>query len=495
VREGIQPAVRLTIGRSDVMTQRQPTAGPLVPQNPQRARLLKLAWRLETPLGLLIMFAIALTLRLAIAPVIGYYGDLNVFRTWAQELSSSGIHGFYKADPRADYPPGYLYYLWLVGKISPHPSYLLLKSLAILCDLGLAWVAGTFAARLAPKEIVERIPVRALVAAAVLFNPAIFGDSTVYGEVEAVPALLVLSSLFLLLTGPRSVQRDAAAFAILGVALITKPQAAFGLPVMLYVLYLRYLRRRRAAQLVDGALSVGLIGLSAIVVWLLLALPFGLGPVKLYHLYKYSSSLYPVTSTGAFNFWGAIHFLRPDHGPRALEVASIPAYRFGILCFIAAAAIVIWLSHRAIEGGAGSALTLAFAAAATSLFGFTFLTRMHERYMFPALALLAPLIFARPMRRAYVALSSIFVLNLWFAFGHDNGLFKDAGYNVHTLRIEPWYGWIVGGSAFDAWQKRVLSALVTLIALVLTWRGVGYCRQQTIQSEIAAETRSERGRH
>jgi len=476
----------LTIGSSDVATKRQPNVGPLAPPNPRRARLLELAWRLETPFGLLIMFAIALTLRLAVAPVIGYYGDLNVFRTWAQELSSSGIHGFYKADPRADYPPGYLYFLWLVGKISAHPGYLLLKSLAILCDLGLAWVAGTFAARLAPEEIAEGVPVRAFVAAAVLFNPAILADSTVYGEVEAVPALLVLSSLFLLLTGPRSVQRDAASFAILGVALITKPQAALGLPVMLYVLYLRYLHRRNATQLVDGALSVGLIGLSALVVWLVLALPFGLGPIKLYDLYRYSSSLYPVTSTGAFNFWGAIHFLRPDHGPGGLAVAGIPAYRFGVLCFVVAAAIVIWLSHRAIEGGASSALTLAFAVAATSLLGFTFLTRMHERYMFPALALLAPLIFARPMRRAYVALSSIFVLNLWFAFGHDNGLFKDAGYNVHTLRIEPWYGWMVGGSAFDAWQKRVLSALVMLIAVVLTWRGFDYCRQQAIQDKTAA---------
>jgi dolichyl-phosphate-mannose-protein mannosyltransferase len=438
--------------------------------------------RLDTREGLLGMFAFALVLRLAIAPQIGYYGDLQLMRRWTEELSRSGIHGFYTVEAQADYPPGYLYYWWLVGKISASPGFLLLKFLPIVCDLAFAWVAGTFAARIAPRAIARRMPVRTVVAAAVLFNPAVIADSSVYGQVDVVPAFFVIASLLLLLTGRRSVQRDVAAFALLGAAFIVKPQACFALPVLLYVLYRRYLHRRSAVELIDGALGVALIGLTALVVVVVVSLPFGLGPVKLYHLLKYSSSVYPVTSHGAFNFWGAVgSMLRNDNGAHAVTVVGIPAYYVGPLCFVAATAAAIWLSHRAIERGAESALTLTLAAALTTLFGFTFLTRMHERYMFTGLVLLAPLLFARPMRRAYVALSAIFVLNLWNSFAFDNLVWKHAGYDVHTLKLEPFFGWILGGQEFDTWQKRLLSALVTLIVVVLIWRGFAYCRADPVK--------------
>src|SRR5437762_1596276 len=105
----------------------------------------------------------------------------------------------------------------------------LLERLAWRLDsgAGLAWIAGTFAARLAPERMRRRWPVRTLVAAAVLFNPAFFGVSAIWGQVDSVPGLFVLSSLLLLLTGERSVPRDAGALLLFSVALAIKPQVAF----------------------------------------------------------------------------------------------------------------------------------------------------------------------------------------------------------------------------------------------------------------------------
>ena len=168
----------------------------------------RLLWSLETPAGLIAMFAVALLLRLVIAPRAGFVGDLQLFQRWTTRLSEVGTHHFYVKGQFADYPPGYLYVLWLTGKVSATPGYLLLKLPAILADLGLAWVAGTFASRLAPSSLKEQWPVRALVMAGVLFNPAVIAVGAVWGQVDAVPALLVMTSLLLLFTGKPGLRSD-----------------------------------------------------------------------------------------------------------------------------------------------------------------------------------------------------------------------------------------------------------------------------------------------
>ena len=45
----------------------------------------------------------------------GFDSDLNLFRYWADNLRPRGPCGFYDRGFFADYTPGYLYALWLVG--------------------------------------------------------------------------------------------------------------------------------------------------------------------------------------------------------------------------------------------------------------------------------------------------------------------------------------------------------------------------------------------
>src|SRR5919201_1000994 len=177
----------------------------------QRESFRELVWRLDTAPGLVAMFSLAFLVRILIAPHFGFVIDLNFVRTWSRELHDVGPHRFYSTDHLADYPPGYLYVLWLVGSISATPGYLLLKLPAIVADLGLAWIAGTFSERLAPGSLKERIPVRAVVAGAVLFNPAVLALSAGWGQVDSVPVFFVLASLLLLFTGAHSLRRELAA--------------------------------------------------------------------------------------------------------------------------------------------------------------------------------------------------------------------------------------------------------------------------------------------
>jgi Gpi18-like mannosyltransferase len=425
-------------------------------------------------MGLAAMFSLGLVVRVSVAPYVGFYEDLHLFQTWATRLSAVGTHRFYVPGEFQWQSPGYLYVLWAIGNISAVPGYLLLKLPSVLADLGLAWVAGTFADRLAPVSMRERWPVRALVAAAVLFNPAVIALSAVWGQVDALPTLFVLWSLLLLFTGPRSVGRDIGAFLLFAVAIAIKPQAAFAFPVMIYALYRRYLHGRPRAQLFDGVLSIALIGAPAFALWAISGLSFGLGPLSLFRFNKQWAALFPYTSANAFNLWGAIGFWRHDStGDHVLRVAGIPAYYVGTLLFVAALALVLWRVDRALNGGADEARLLTVATVVVSLLAFTLLTRVHERYLFLSLLCLAPLVIARPLRLAYAGLSGLFVLNLWYAFAYYNT--QD---HVQAFHYEPWFSWIFGGYG-DTWQNKFWSLTVTAAAFALAVTGLRWGERAT----------------
>jgi Gpi18-like mannosyltransferase len=445
---------------------------------PPREALAQLAWRLETPVGLAAMFSLALLVRLAIAPYVGFYEDLHLFQTWATRLGAVGTHRFYVPGQFQWESPGYLYVLWAIGNISAIPGYLLLKLPSILADLGLAWIAGTFAARLAPVSLRERWPVRALVVAAVLFNPAVIALSAVWGQVDALPTLLVLWSLLLLFTGPKSLGGEVAAFLLFAVAIAIKPQAAFALPIMLYALYRRYIHGRTRTQLVDGALSIALIGTPALALWAVSGLAFGLDPLSLLRFNRHWAAVYPYSSANAFNLWGAIGFWRHDStGDHVLRVAGIPAYYAGTLAFVAVVVLVLWRVHRGLGRGADEARVLTVATVVVSLFAFTLLTRVHERYMFLSLVCLSPLVFARPLRLAYAAMSGLFVLNLWYAFAYYNTQDR-----VQAFHYEPWFNWIFGGYG-DTWQNKCWSLAVTAVALAVAVAGLRWAERSTGASE------------
>ncbi len=154
------------------------------------------------------MFATAFLIRVALAPFTGFKEDMTLFQGWAARLDEVGLRHFYTEGQFADYPPGYLYVLWLTSKLSATPGYLLLKLPAIVADLGVAWLAGVFAVRLARRPVSRWWPIRLPRHCRRLFNPAVFGVSAIWGQVDSVPTLFVLASLLLLFTYPRSLQYE-----------------------------------------------------------------------------------------------------------------------------------------------------------------------------------------------------------------------------------------------------------------------------------------------
>src|SRR5664279_3990052 len=102
--------------------------------------------RLGRHRALLVLLGLGLAFRLVLALVLfpgqGLSSDLGFFESWATTLARVGPGTFYTSAGSANYPPGYMYVLWLVGALgslfgtsSSHAVVLLLKIPAIAADI------------------------------------------------------------------------------------------------------------------------------------------------------------------------------------------------------------------------------------------------------------------------------------------------------------------------------------------------------------------------
>jgi hypothetical protein len=357
------------------------------------------------------LLASGLLLRIVLAFVLyprqGFSSDMQLFASWATTLARVGPGSFYATATGADYPPGYLYVLWLLGHAPAAALPLLLKVPAIVADLGIAAILY-WAAR---RWLSERA---GLVAAALyLFIPVTWYDSALWGQVDSVGALLLIASLVLLIE-----QRSEAAVALAVLAVLVKPQEAIGLVVVLPVLVRRHLilagSRRR---LVTSALA----GSAALVLPLI---PFDIGGVAgLLRLVQGDAERYSVLTANAFNMWalvGATPLAQVFAGgggswtPDSIVVAGgMTAVATGATALVAIGLVVaggLLLRDGRIP------ILLGFAIVAFAFYAVP--TRVHERYLFPfftAGALLGAEVLAASI--GYLAVGVFNAINLHAVLG------------------------------------------------------------------------------
>ena len=368
-------------------------------------------------------------------PLSGFRIDVGDFTAWAQRLAVSGPGEFYDPTYFSDYPPGYLYILWLLGSIGSTLKPLLLgvditsalvKVPGVLADAGVAAMLFVYCRRFMDGRIAgwsgERI---GLIAAAVyLLNPGTIFNSAVWGQVDSVGVLAILVTLYWLARGWTEL---AAVGAV--VALLIKFQYAFIIPIVAIVGIKRHLLGRSADPDQAGrpdmlrvltSLAAGFGSLVALI-W-----PFGLSlwsPADPTHglidRFVDAANLYKGLSINAFNLWrntwsGLGDTLTwgcdsPSFGSDTSCVggagvaftiggATITWQLVGALLFLAVALVAFWYVARRDDGHG-----LLLAALLLAVAFFVLPTRVHERYMFPALALAAPLVLRRfPFSRGWM---------------------------------------------------------------------------------------------
>ncbi|MGH9258174.1 MAG: hypothetical protein ACRD3C_26735 [Vicinamibacterales bacterium] len=423
----------------------------------------------NTPRGLVCLFAAGLTVRLVIARISeGLWFDVTLFRLWSDRLVERGPSGFYlpPAEYEVDYPPGYLYVLLALGKASRAllggpPSTAMLKLPAMLTDLGVAVLAMLLAARVTPASMKDRI--RAVAAAAILFNPGLVLTSAAWGQVDSVLALFVLAIVYTL-AGPPNIRRESCAVGLFAVAAASKPQVVFALPILGVFLVWRHmsdgwsaLGRLTALALLGGAVAAAMF------------LPFGVSPIDMVGFYGEapSRSLYPFTSLWAFNVWGAAGFYRPDVGAGAVRIGGVAAMYVGLAAFALMTAAIVVRCWKSLVNGLEPETVVLFGAAAMTCAAFSLLTRMHERYLYLAVVALTPLVADRRFRWALAVLSICFLLNVHFVYVLHSHQASPPG---AAWTIQPLYD-LLFGHAQDAAARKALSVITAASCLGVAFLG------------------------
>ncbi len=371
--------------------------------------------------GIATLLLAGLALRLIIAYVLfpnsGFESDLGSFTGWALRMAEDGPGEFYRSGGFADYPPGYLYVLWLVGALahvlSPSDpasvAGVLIKVPPILADLGVAYLIH----RLARRGFSGRVasPRAATAAAALyLFNPVTLYDSALWGQVDAVGALVMLAAVGLLLAG-----YSEGALATTVLAGVVKPQFGVVLaPLVVAVLIRRHLlkpgsgpRPVRFGSALGGWLTeeqgwwrLASSAALGMLTFLLLVTPFGLGlfgtpgdPIDGFlEVVAKAAGEYPGLSINAYNPWAfASSGGRPSLAqcfcgwPSDESPFLGPLTAVGVGTLLLAGGFLLGLARVLWRDDPRSVILV---AAYLSLAFFILPTRVHERYGFPAFAFL-----------------------------------------------------------------------------------------------------------
>jgi dolichyl-phosphate-mannose-protein mannosyltransferase len=240
-------------------------------------------------------------------------------------------------------------------------------------------------------------------AALYLFNPGTIANSALWNY-DSIPSLLILATVVLAgLAFERGQGRwlvAASCFAAL--ALATKLQAVMILPA-LGLLCLLYGSWRNLLFC-----AMAFLGITAVAYgpWLL-AGRFDY-PHKVFVL---SFQDYPVTHVNSFNLWG-LWFQMPVT-TRIMGITAESWGRLGLIVTLVVVTVPLVLRRRSLLAGARGYSTVALVSAYVCFAAFMVLTRMHERYVAPAVALMILAAFLdKRLMFAAVGLGITYTLNL-----------------------------------------------------------------------------------
>lgn len=407
----------------------------------------------------------------------GFGNDLELFRHWASELARVGPPGFYASAGFADYTPGYLYALWLVGVVGNLVGGIgdLIKLPAIITDIALGYVVWTMARELG---VTDR---RATIAAAVvIFNPITWFDSVIWGQVDSFGTVFLLLAIRELWRG-----RSERAAILAVIAALIKPQLGILVPIVAAVTIRRALwpvggwgderppapRGFGWERRSGGPIRILTTGAAGFLTAVAMAAPFGLSVVSLsatapfldstlLRLVTSTAATYSYVSVNAYNAWalfpvdgvslassGGWIFDVPVPGATSwAAVGPIPAALVGAFLLLTVAAITSLAVARRPDR-----LTILVGVCVLALAFFALPTRVHERYLFPFFGLAAILLaFSWRWRIAYVAAGTATFLNMYVVL---TTLYPD------NPGVSDWLG--IGPAIRSYWGVAFVAALHT----------------------------------
>lgn len=330
----------------------------------------------------------------------GYEIDINCFLSWADIVYENGFSKFYNLEYFTDYPPGYMYVLYLIGGMrslfhieqSSVLSIVITKMPAIIADMVTAWLVYKIALKKFTKKGAS------LVAGIFLLTPAIILDSAIWAQVDSVFTLFVV--LMCYLVTERKLIPSYFAFAI---GILVKPQTLIFTPVLLFgIIEQVFLKdfnwNKFWKNLLCGLLAIGVLAL--------LMVPFGF--LDAFKQYTETMGSYPYASVNAYNFWTMIG---KNWVPQTEKILGVTYQSLGSVCIVLTVLVAAFIHFRNKDTKSKYYFTGVFIVTAM----FTLSVRMHERYIYPAIVLLLLCYAVRPRKSTYIGygiLSTVIFLNI-----------------------------------------------------------------------------------
>ncbi|MBE6887604.1 MAG: phospholipid carrier-dependent glycosyltransferase [Ruminococcaceae bacterium] len=316
--------------------------------------------------------------------------DMGTFKAWGSYAANYGFREMYNMDIFLDYPPGYIYVLYLLEKLRGLLSLgfdsigctFLFKLPAMIADFGCAALVYTAAKQHGTKDFAR------FGCLVFLFMPAVIYNSSVWGQVESIYLLFVALSFYFAI-------KNKTVFAALcyAVALVTKPQALmFGLVLLFYIIITKSVKEFLKAAAVGGGAFYALVlpccQSFTDITWVA-------------KLYFDTMQGYKYFTVNAYNIYHTI----------GLNWKDIDTARFGSINTWVVA-LVVCLAAFVMLKGKGKDRYFA-SGALTAVMVFALCTMMHERYLYPAIIMLV-MAFAVSGKKQYLAFSALFGSLVYF---------------------------------------------------------------------------------
>lgn len=314
---------------------------------------------------LLILFALIIRLILACC-VHGYDGDLNYYKKWAE--AAAGEFRLVYGSGEVDYPPLYLYILYVIGKVlrmlepasDSMLGILLIKLPAILADI----LSGLLIYLAAVRQGSGKAAL--ILSGLYLFNPAILVNSAMWGQTDSIMTLLAVMGLYCLYH-----DRIMATAFFFAAACLMKPQSFIFLPV----LFLEMIRKKSLKKFLL-CMATGLF------IGFVIILPFSLWRQVwwIVRLFAGDYSKYAYASLHAHNLFSLVG---GDMVRDSTLFLFMPFRAWSTLLTLVVLGFFLYLYL-----GSGTQNRIFIGALVLQAGIFMFTGRMHERYLYPAILLL-----------------------------------------------------------------------------------------------------------
>lgn len=343
-----------------------------------KKEIIKLKSRSEKIL-LIVSLVIGLLVRLIFAARIeGFSVDIGCFRAWSMTASSiNGIRTFYTSGMFCDYPPFYILILAIVGAISNLFNFtstlathlIMIKLPAIIADVVTAFLFY----KLSRKKFNGTLSL--VLSVLYIFNPATFLNSTLWGQVDSFFTMILLIGTLLIYEGKLTY-----ATIFFTISVLMKPQGIIFLPVIGYELIIDFIKTKKIKNIAYSALY-------AAITTVIVILPFSIGqaPTWLIDLYINTAEGYQYASMNAYNLF-SLFGANAKSDDATLFIFSY--YVWGMLFIVITSLFTGFLYLVNFIKNKQEPKFIAPIGMLIQMTGvFVLSTRMHERYLFPSMAL------------------------------------------------------------------------------------------------------------